>query len=348
MSDEPGDTEDERAIELSTLAAIYPELVLDPSDPYSATIDIPVQPLEPIPFIFLTIGEDGAPTAPLTPPSSDESLRANSKRKKDPADNKNEPTQAASAPPAQDTHLLSHLPHLILRISLPEGYPSQKPPLLELQDSMTWLPDATLEELGEAGYSLWEDMGRDQVLYSYLDYIREAADKGFGLIKEEGQCCEITSEMKLALLDYDLKAKRAKFEAETFECGVCLDSKKGAKCHRLSLCGHVFCVECLQDFFNSCITEGNLSSVTCMAPKCDDHGAEDPTLDPSELLEIPMPQNQVQRYIKLKRKQKYESDPTTIYCPRISCQRQWYRGNIPFHQERSQQPSTKAKDSRPQ
>ena len=319
MSDELGDTEDERAIELSTLVAIYPELVLDPSDPYSASIEIPVEPLKPFPILFPTIGANSAPTAPLTPPSSAESHRANSKGKNNHADDDTGPeNQAATAP--LDTHLLSHLPYLNLRISLPDGYPAQKPPILELQESTPWLPEATLEELGEAGHSLWEDVGRDQVLYSYLDYIREAADNGFGIIKEEGEHLEIPSDMKLALLDYDLKAKRAKFEAETFECGVCMDSKKGAKCHRLSLCGHVFCVECLQDFFGSCITEGNLSSVTCMAPECDNHGAEDPTLDPSELLEIPLPQDQVQRYIKLKRKQKYESDPTTIYCPRTWCQ----------------------------
>lgn len=46
----------------------------------------------------------------------------------------------------------------------------------------------------------------------------------------------------------------------------------------------------------------------------------DRTLDPSELLQIPISQEQVQRYIDLKRKNRLESDRTTVYCPRQWCQ----------------------------
>ena len=44
------------------------------------------------------------------------------------------------------------------------------------------------------------------------------------------------------------------------------------------------------------------------------------TLEPSELLGIPLQQDTVQRYIKLKRKKRLESDKTTVYCPRQWCQ----------------------------
>lgn len=47
---------------------------------------------------------------------------------------------------------------------------------------------------------------------------------------------------------------------------------------------------------------------------------EDRTLEPSELLQIPLEQEMVQRYIKLKRKKRLESDRTTVYCPRQWCQ----------------------------
>ncbi len=46
----------------------------------------------------------------------------------------------------------------------------------------------------------------------------------------------------------------------------------------------------------------------------------DRTLDPSELLQIPLDQETVQRYIALKRKKKLESNLNTIYCPRQWCQ----------------------------
>ncbi|KAI6083405.1 hypothetical protein F4821DRAFT_194125 [Hypoxylon rubiginosum] len=42
---------------------------------------------------------------------------------------------------------------------------------------------------------------------------------------------------------------------ETFDCGICLDPKKGAACHQMLDCNHVFCVQCLQDFYNNAITK---------------------------------------------------------------------------------------------
>ena len=91
---------------------------------------------------------------------------------------------------------------------------------------------------------------------------------------------------------------------------------------------------CLQDFYNSCIAEGDIGSVKCIAPGCGkkpEMGAildqtqpkrevKDRTLEPSELLQIQLEQDTVQRYIKLKRKKRLESDRRTVYCPRQWCQ----------------------------
>jgi E3 ubiquitin-protein ligase RNF14 len=46
------DTEDERTEELETLGAIYPELELDPGDPFAARIQLPVAPTTPLPVNF--------------------------------------------------------------------------------------------------------------------------------------------------------------------------------------------------------------------------------------------------------------------------------------------------------
>ena len=93
---------------------------------------------------------------------------------------------------------------------------------------------------------------------------------------------------------------------------------------------------CLQDFYNNCIAEGDVTQVKCLAPDCGkaDHsittqnnprrrrrrGKDDRTLDPSELLQIPLEHETVQRYVKLKRKKMLESDRNTVYCPRQWCQ----------------------------
>ena len=305
-SDDNTGGDDERAIEISSVAAIYPELAIDSLNPYSASIDIPVEPIEPLAIRFPTAVNQGI-RLPTPPPSDGVSHTT---------------TDVAG----QDVQKLAHLPPLTLSISLPEGYPRQTPPCFRLTTEPGWLPEWRLQELKDSGRTIWEDMGRDQVVFAYIDHLREVADNGLGLGNKDGEHLEVSNDLKLALLDFDLKAKRAKFEAGTYECGICLEPKKGLKCHRFLLCGHVFCVECLQDFFNSCITEGDVASVKCVAPKCEDGLAqtkrrdEDRTLDPSELLQIPLSQEQVQRYITLKRKKKYESDPTTVWCPRKWCQ----------------------------
>ena len=329
MADDLEDSEDERAIELSAIAAIFPELTINPKNPFSASIDVPVEPAVPLAVLFPSLSIEGQPAA--------------------------QPNHGATAQPilaevvvetkfakfeelAQDIHHLSHLPPLTLQISLPDGYPAKKPPEFQLYTQSSWLPELKLQELREAGHNIWEELGRDQVVFSYIDYLRDSAEKGFDLVEMQSGVLEVSQDFKVSLLDFDLKAKRAKFERETFECGVCLEPKKGALCHQLRLCSHVFCVECLQDYFNNCITEGDIVNVKCMAPKCGDdiskkkaqiiqapppkkaRRPKDRTLDPSELLQIPLPQDQVQRYVKLKRKKLLESDRNTIYCPRQWCQ----------------------------
>jgi len=212
MADDPGDgeAEDERALELSTVAAIYPELNIDVApDHIFATLSIKVEPIEPLLIRFLPA--DGVPPGGLpTPPnSSDEGTHLNE-----------EDRQGLSI--NHDAHKLSHLPPLNLRITLPDGYPAETSPLIRLESQYLWLPARKIQELEAAGHTIWEEMGRDQVVFSYIDHLREAAENGFGLAQDREKALEVSSHLKVALLDFDLKARRAKFEQETFECGICL------------------------------------------------------------------------------------------------------------------------------
>lgn len=217
MADDTGDgeVEDERALELSTIAAIYPELRIEPGglSAFSATLEICVEPVTPLLIRFPTA--DGAPPVGLlTPPDS---VSAGS-----------EPVNAISQNDhAQDIHRLSHLPSLNIHFSLPDGYPAKKPPVVHLESQFSWLPKSKTQELCGSAQSTWEDMGRDQMLFSYIDHVREAAEEGFGLVGSEAQALDISADLKVALLDYDLKARRAKFEHETFECGICLGGWNG-------------------------------------------------------------------------------------------------------------------------
>ncbi|KAL8838716.1 MAG: hypothetical protein Q9170_002018 [Blastenia crenularia] len=331
MAGDTDEVEDERAIELATISAIYPELIINPSDPFSAILDIHVEPVKPLAVLFPPLTDGDVPTALPTPPDSDSKAQKSS----DNADLEIRPLFATVHD--QEVRELSHLPPVTLRVELPPGYPDETPPALKLVNEVPWLPENVLQRLEKDGIGLWEESGHSQVLFSYIDHLREAAENGFNLASTSTLPLKIPRDLEIILLDFNIKAKRAQFEKATFECEICLEPKKGAICHRLNRCGHVFCVECLQDFYNNCITEGDVGSVKCIAPNCGQSNVpgqatfnssgstktrrqRDKTLEPSELLRIPLKQDIVQRYVKLKRKKALESDPTTIYCPRRWCQ----------------------------
>src|SRR5687768_17447548 len=98
-------------------------------------------------------------------------------------------------------------------------------------------------------------------------------------------------------------------------------------------CGHIFCLKCLQDFYNDAIQEGSLSSVRCLTPNCakDRSGTAQASksgsrpkkpktnISPSELLQIGLTEDTVKRYVALMYKTELETDKNTIYCPRPSC-----------------------------
>jgi len=316
------DDDDERTIELSSIEAIYPELVLNPAKPYAATLDLPVTPYKPL-RIYFQSSTSTVPAGLLTPPTTEGTETVDIRV-----------TSADPAPLANalkvDVHELAHLPPLKIDISLPNGYPQLNPPIVAIRSDPSWLPEKTLKEIQGKCIELWQECGQDQVLFTFIDHIQQEAEKAFGLPGGTDQEFKLPSDLKLILLDYDLKCKQERFDNETFDCGICLEPKKGKICHRLLLCGHVFCVACLQDFYNACITEGDIDNIKCLDPGCGKNiGAEvspgkrrkvDHTLNPSELLQIPIEQELVQRYVRLKRKKKLESDKNTIYCPRQWCQ----------------------------
>jgi E3 ubiquitin-protein ligase RNF14 len=307
--------EDERQTELDCIAAIFPEIQIDPENVFCASIDIPVHPTAPVKVIF-PAASDGGGALP-TPPHS----ATSGQEREDTA------TQNANN---VESHNLSYLPSISVRITLPEGYPEEKPAKFELSVTPEWLSRTYLAELEASGEQIWEEAGRSLVVFGYIDSLQQAAENAFGF-SEGGRVLEIPQDYMISLLDYDIKATQAAFEKETFDCGVCLDPKKGTVCHRMVDCGHVFCVQCLQDFYNNAITEGDLASVRCLAPDCakkreearqatKKHRKPKIQLSPSELLQIPLEHDIVTRYVKLKHKAELESDKNTIYCPRKWCQ----------------------------
>ncbi|KAL8978556.1 MAG: hypothetical protein Q9205_005883 [Flavoplaca limonia] len=199
--------EDERSSELSTLSAIYPELLIDSLDLFSATIDIPVEPIRPKFVSFPPSSGGEQPGLPTPPNSDDKDIGTDT------------PLRSAICNPLE-IHELNHMPPLQLRMHLPRSYPEMQPPELELVSH--WIPAATLKRLEKEGNTLWEELGHSQVLFAYIDHLGAAAEDAFGLLSSKTEPMTVAPELRIGLLDHDLKAKQAVFDKATFECGVCL------------------------------------------------------------------------------------------------------------------------------
>jgi E3 ubiquitin-protein ligase RNF14 len=213
MADDTADVEDEREIELSSISAIFPEITLDALDPFSASIQLPVTPSLPLPVVFLepTEGPNNIRNDPG--PQFELPFRLIN----DGHDRNDHDTRL-------ETHYLSHLPSLHLRISLPKGYPSSQPPVFDLSTTPQWLSATVLERLQVDGIRLWEELGHDQVVFAYIDHLQQGAENAFGLL-DGRETIQVSQDLKIALLDFDINAKRAAFEKETFTCGVCLGKR---------------------------------------------------------------------------------------------------------------------------
>lgn len=325
MPEESG-SGDPRLDELETLMAIYSdELKIDPSSPLKASMEIPVIPSTPLRVCFQQ--QPGVePPNVLTPPTSLDANEAGF----DFASKVG--LEAATIDSDRETYVISHLPPLILEFELPEGYSSENPPIYKLSTHPPWLQPSVVDKLLDDGKAIWEESVGDAVIYPYIVHLQQLSETAFGIDDIPDGEVQLPLDLKVGLLDFNSKAERERFEQETFECGVCLEPKKGINCHRLLHCSHVFCIPCLQDFYNTCITEGDVDGVKCLDPDCGKQKPAAPetnsgkkrkkpaSLSPSELLQIQLTPETVQRYVFLKRKKKLEADKNTVYCPRTWCQ----------------------------
>ncbi|RMZ67216.1 ring finger [Pyrenophora seminiperda CCB06] len=217
--------------------------------------------------------------------------------------------------PGQEVEHLAYLPPIRLELALPVEYPAYVPPTVKVSTSPSWLPHGLQQQLAAEANLLWAEYGGGMVLFTYINSIQEQADSAFGLTE-----LKLPSSMWQELVQNSQRIQKDLFNKETFDCEVCLEPKKGLACYRMQRCGHVFCIACLQDYYNCCITEGEVNNVKCMSPECGSDKKKDRLLSPKELLQMPIARDQVERYANLRRKKKMESDPAIVFCPRTWCQ----------------------------
>lgn len=159
-----------------------------------------------------------------------------------------------------------------------------------------------------------------------------------------------TSSLATRLIEYDKAAQSETFSTLSFTCSICLESRRGSKCFQIKSCSHVFCLECLKDYFTMMIIEGfHLQASRCPDVECvkrlvleEDEETEKKrkegldsdemvSLDQTEAKDLPMGRVSSQelldllgpqlhsRYLWLIKKSLLESNPTASNCPRQGC-----------------------------
>jgi E3 ubiquitin-protein ligase RNF14 len=126
------------------------------------------------------------------------------------------------------------------------------------------------------------------------------------------------------LTSHDSNAKSTQFANCMFYCSVCLGEQKGSRCLQLT-CSHVFCRACLEDFWDLCITEGDVDRVGCPDPDC----VKARTEAQEEEVRRVLPEEKITRLRWLREKRALERDPSIMYCPMAFCQTAVPKPSIP-------------------
>ncbi|CAG8492359.1 5975_t:CDS:2 [Racocetra fulgida] len=202
-----------------------------------------------------------------------------------------------------------YLPPVKIIFSMPSDYPSQE--ALEFELECLWMRWDWLRKLERKLLQIWEEK-KDVVLDHFAEFIQhEALDYlqiSFPLRLNDDYIGG--SMLKTIIHTYNQQAMNLDFANDHFNCGICLEEKRGERCFQLRTCQHVFCQECLREYFVMLIREGFILQIKCPDPGCKSQHK----LAGDEVTEI-VGAEMGKRYSDLLEKQKLETDPLVTFCP---------------------------------
>ena len=196
---------------------------------------------------------------------------------------------------------LAHLSPILLRVRLPPRYPAEQPPIIE---SLTapWLSthpsseDPSLQWILRKLDDQYQETSGLETLYIWCTYLCESmwaslleqdptADDAPAFLQppvsasdtdqvslrfeEHLPSPEAQPLLSAQLVAHSRLCTRTTFDAATFDCAICLETRKGRACTKLTGCGHVFCSECLAGYLSSLVDDGfHRQAKRCPDPEC--------------------------------------------------------------------------------
>lgn len=161
---------------------------------------------------------------------------------------------------------VDNLPSIKLRISIPETYPYESPPVIELDNVSKWIDEDKLKEIYTELFQIWENF-KDAVIYSYIDYIKTNSELAFGIFNDD--LFEINDDdLLLYFMNENESANELIFNELTILCEICQNEEKGISSTQFIDCGHIFCNGCLNDYFSHIIKRGEVENFHCPSIEC--------------------------------------------------------------------------------
>ncbi|XP_043925838.1 E3 ubiquitin-protein ligase RNF14-like [Protopterus annectens] len=223
----------------------------------------------------------------------------------------------------QVIYMVDFLPPVVLKFELPVDYPSASAPTFTLQckwlsetqltSLCTHLDEIWEENRGCVVLFSWMQFLKDEVL-SFLNIssslLLKPAEirRGYHqpLTSEEAeqtsfveaqdtvgpsfcdpraiQDVEAWTNILPEILDFNHHQKQKKFNSTIYSCKICFLEKLGSDCLCFNKCEHVYCNNCLREYFEIQIKDGMVQSLICPEPKC--HSVATPAQVTSSVLHL--------------------------------------------------------------
>ncbi|CAE6457200.1 unnamed protein product [Rhizoctonia solani] len=213
---------------------------------------------------------------------------------------------------------LTHLPPLLITVVLPPTYPQTKPVIQNISARHAWLAPTLIRNLAVRLDEMWTP--EEGVLWQWVEDVRTGT-----FLESTLHLPHPSPKILLShLLVYQSSAKQAQFSVQAFTCGICLSTQRGANCLQLDCPNtHVFCLECLKEFWGMCVAEGEVTKVACPGVECvkaREKAKNDAGDVGDDIIRRVLNEEQVARWKWLRIKHAAEKDPSSVPCPVRMCQ----------------------------
>lgn len=253
------------------------------------------------------------------------------------------------------TSKISNLSPIVLSFQLNSDYPFEAPP--EIKVACAWIATSKIDMLTNSLYNIWKEY-KDQVLFNLIDHLQDQVQNHLDeLIPTPLDIFDM--EEYYNLVDFNIQAEIEEFNLQTYTCDICQKARSGVNCTKFDECGHVFCNNCLAEYFESCVESGDIDKVHCPDFECtkkyldkkkkfmeletwmyNDKKVKDmlnqvliPSTPLTMLTKILSNPSLVDRYYSLFKKNQYEwignlLPNRLVKCPRIGCEEVIFREDI--------------------